>query len=127
MERTIRCGIHGRRASKSSRQMLTRIQQHFIPSLNAMNPADRRDSLLNSPVPNQLQRAMPMLQAATSSSTGSSSSRSVAHNAPSTQTPSKRPKYRLVLMLPGPPPRYLTINRESKPAGFGPLASILRK
>jgi len=79
--------------------------QHFMPSLNAMNPIDRRDSLLNSP--------MPMLQAATSHSTGSSSSGSSTHNAPSTQIPSKRPKYRLVLLLPGPPPRYLTINLTS--------------
>jgi hypothetical protein len=92
-----------------------------MPSLNAMNPVDRRDSLLISPVPNQLQRAMPMLQAATSHSTGSSSSGSLTHNTPSTQTLSKRPKYRLVLLLPGPPPRYLTINRESEPARFGSL------
>ncbi|KFY68231.1 hypothetical protein V498_10696 [Pseudogymnoascus sp. VKM F-4517 (FW-2822)] len=86
--------------------------QNFMPALNAMNPIDRRDSLLNPTVPNQLQRTMPM-QAATSHSTGSSSLRSLTHNAPFTQTPLKRSKYRLVLLLPGKSPSYLTINLTS--------------
>jgi hypothetical protein len=92
-----------------------------MPSPNATNPVDRRDSSLSSPATNQLRRA------ATSYLTGSSSSGSSTHNASSTQSPSKRPKYRLVLWLPGPPQRYLTINRESISARFGSPTSIPRK
>lgn len=106
LEGTIRCRICCKRPANSEIRCnccLTLMQKEFMPSSTSMSPGDRRGSI-NSNVPS----SMP----ATSYSTGSSSSGLSSPRLPTTLPPSKRAKVRLVLLLTGQPPRFLTINRK---------------